>query len=131
MYPYMSHTTNLIKTCTFILQSLTKPPADYPDKKGLPHVQVALRMLSRNLVVQAGDVIPYIMCKVKPKSSPFIEPHDSYMRTYQSMECTARFCVFIGIAAAYYVSFQVCALLTNMFALHVRNMRLLKQSWLY
>eukprot|EP00731_Ephydatia_muelleri_P030456 Em0021g979a len=47
-----------------ITKSLTKPPADYPDKKGLPHVQVALRMLSRNQRVQSGDVIPYIMCEV-------------------------------------------------------------------
>ena len=47
-----------------LLQSLTKPPSDYPDKKALPHVQVALRMQSRNQHVQPGDVIPYIMCKV-------------------------------------------------------------------
>lgn len=46
------------------LQSLTKLPSDYPDKKNQAHVQVALRMQSRNQHVQAGDVIPYIMCQV-------------------------------------------------------------------
>ena len=46
------------------LQSLTKLPSDYPDKKSQAHVQVALRMQSRNQHVQAGDVIPYIMCQV-------------------------------------------------------------------
>ena len=56
----------LLHEIFFLIQALTKPPSDYPDKKGLAHVQVALRMQSRNLVVQAGDVVPYIMCKVKP-----------------------------------------------------------------
>ena len=46
------------------MQSLTKPPSDYPDKKSQPHVQVALRMQTRHQHVQAGDVIPYIMCQV-------------------------------------------------------------------
>lgn len=46
------------------IQSLTKLPKDYPDKKSLPHVQVALRMISRNEHVQSGDVIPYIVCEV-------------------------------------------------------------------
>jgi len=54
------------------LQSLTKLPSDYPDKKGQPHVQVALRMQSRGMHVQAGDVIPYIMCEVHTQLSIFI-----------------------------------------------------------
>jgi len=47
-----------------ITKSLTKHPQDYPDKKNLPHVQVAMRMMSNDVRVQAGDVIPYIICKV-------------------------------------------------------------------
>lgn len=47
-----------------ITKSLTKHPHDYPDKKNLPHVQVAMRMMSNDVRVQAGDVIPYVICKV-------------------------------------------------------------------
>ena len=63
-----SHTsTSHVTDCFSPSQSLTKPPGDYPDKKGQPHVQVALRMMSRNVHVQAGDVIPYAMCQVSPQ----------------------------------------------------------------
>ena len=48
-----------------ITKSLTKQPQDYPDKKNLPHVLVAMRMMSNDVRVQAGDVIPYIICKVR------------------------------------------------------------------
>jgi len=48
-----------------ITKSLTKHPQDYPDKKNLPHVQVALKMMSNDVRVQAGDVIPYVICKVR------------------------------------------------------------------
>ena len=48
-----------------ITKSLTKHPQDYPDKKNLPHVQVAMRMMSNDVRVQSGDVIPYIICKVR------------------------------------------------------------------
>ena len=48
-----------------ITKSLTKHPNDYPDKKNLPHVQVAMRMMSNDIRVQAGDVVPYIICKVR------------------------------------------------------------------
>ena len=47
-----------------ISKGLTKAPGDYPDKRGLPHVQVALRQLSRGMHVGAGDVVPYIICQV-------------------------------------------------------------------
>lgn len=46
-----------------ITKALTKLPKDYPDKKSLPHVQVAMRMISRNQHVQPGDVIPYVICE--------------------------------------------------------------------
>lgn len=52
-----------IKLDEFIIfKRLGKNPEDYPDAKSQPHVQVALRMKTRNLTVRAGDVIPYIFC---------------------------------------------------------------------
>jgi DNA polymerase alpha subunit A len=52
-----------IKLDEFIIfKRLGKNPEDYPDAKSLPHVQVALRMKTRNLTVRSGDVIPYIFC---------------------------------------------------------------------
>jgi DNA polymerase alpha subunit A len=52
-----------IKLDEFIIHKrLGKNPEDYPDAKSQPHVQVALRMKTRNVAVRAGDVIPYIFC---------------------------------------------------------------------
>ena len=45
-------------------QQLTKSPHDYPDKKSLAHVNVALRMLSKGRKVNPGDTIPYVICDV-------------------------------------------------------------------
>ncbi|XP_022788586.1 DNA polymerase alpha catalytic subunit-like isoform X3 [Stylophora pistillata] len=45
-----------------INKQLTKSPHDYPDKKSLAHVNVALRMLSKGRKVNAGDTIPYVIC---------------------------------------------------------------------
>ncbi|XP_063931450.1 DNA polymerase alpha catalytic subunit-like isoform X2 [Zophobas morio] len=45
-----------------ITKALAKPAQDYPDKKSQPHVQVALRMESRGLVIGSRDTIPYIIC---------------------------------------------------------------------
>lgn len=61
------------------LQSLTKPPTEYPDKKSLPHVQVAMRMLSRNVPVQSGDVVPYIVCEVGQTDTPHIPLSLNYL----------------------------------------------------
>lgn len=47
------------------LQALTKDPQDYPDKKSLPHVHVALWINSQGgRRVKAGDTISYLICKV-------------------------------------------------------------------
>ncbi|ESP04902.1 hypothetical protein LOTGIDRAFT_109334, partial [Lottia gigantea] len=47
-----------------ITKSLTKNPEDYPDKKSLPHVQVALRLNSKGgKKLRGGDTIPYIICE--------------------------------------------------------------------
>ena len=59
---------NLYKCSSFVFQSLTKSPDSYPDAKSLPHVLVASRLLKRGVRVQAGDVVPYIICKNTPSS---------------------------------------------------------------
>ena len=46
-----------------ITKGLNKNPRDYPDHKGQPHLQVALKMLSESKPVNIGDHIPYIICK--------------------------------------------------------------------
>lgn len=47
-----------------INKALTKDPQDYPDKKSLPHVHVALWINSQGgRRVKAGDTISYIICK--------------------------------------------------------------------
>ncbi|XP_020508693.2 DNA polymerase alpha catalytic subunit [Labrus bergylta] len=47
-----------------IHKALTKDPQDYPDKKSLPHVHVALWINSQGgHRVKAGDTVSYIICK--------------------------------------------------------------------
>ena len=47
-----------------ITKSLTKDPSDYPDKKSLPHVQVAIRLNSAGgKKIRAGDTVPYVICE--------------------------------------------------------------------
>ncbi|XP_069320522.1 DNA polymerase alpha catalytic subunit isoform X1 [Eulemur rufifrons] len=47
-----------------INKALTKDPQDYPDKKSLPHVHVALWMNSqRGRRVKAGDTVSYVICQ--------------------------------------------------------------------
>ncbi|XP_069007702.1 DNA polymerase alpha catalytic subunit isoform X1 [Embiotoca jacksoni] len=47
-----------------IHKALTKDPQDYPDKKSLPHVHVALWINSLGgRRVKAGDTISYLICK--------------------------------------------------------------------
>jgi len=47
-----------------IIKQLTKDPEDYPDKKSLPHVQVALRMNSKSggKKLRAGDTVSFVIC---------------------------------------------------------------------
>uniref|UniRef100_H3AR57 DNA-directed DNA polymerase n=1 Tax=Latimeria chalumnae TaxID=7897 RepID=H3AR57_LATCH len=48
-----------------IHKALTKDPQDYPDKKSLPHVHVALWINSQvGQRVKAGDTVSYIICQV-------------------------------------------------------------------
>ncbi|KAG2457229.1 DPOLA polymerase, partial [Polypterus senegalus] len=47
-----------------IHKALTKDPQDYPDKKSLPHVHVALWVNSQGgRKVKAGDTISYVICQ--------------------------------------------------------------------
>ncbi|XP_014669272.1 PREDICTED: DNA polymerase alpha catalytic subunit-like [Priapulus caudatus] len=47
-----------------INKALTKNPDDYPDKKSLPHVQVAMRLNSKGgKKLGHGDTITYIICQ--------------------------------------------------------------------
>lgn len=60
--------TRLVLVCQSSLplaQALTKDPQDYPDKKSLPHVHVALWINSQGgRRVKAGDTVSYVICKV-------------------------------------------------------------------
>ncbi|XP_012945500.1 DNA polymerase alpha catalytic subunit isoform X2 [Aplysia californica] len=52
------------QTLFYISKQLTKNPEDYPDKKSLPHVQVAMRYNSKGgKKMRAGDTVPYIICE--------------------------------------------------------------------
>jgi DNA polymerase alpha subunit A len=54
---------NRIPLQKFIInKGLTKNPADYPDAKNQPHVQVALAMLKAGKAVKSGDFVPYVIC---------------------------------------------------------------------
>jgi len=54
-----------------ITKALTKAPQDYPDAKHQPHVQVAMRMMSRGKAVRAGQDIEYIICDVDCEGPSF------------------------------------------------------------
>ena len=47
-----------------ITKQLTKDPSDYPDKKSLAHVQVAMRVNSGGgKKLRAGDTVEYVICE--------------------------------------------------------------------
>ena len=54
-----------------ITKSLSKNPDDYPDKKSLPHVQVALRLRAKGQHFRSGDTVPYVICEVGERLSLF------------------------------------------------------------
>ncbi|XP_061483331.1 DNA polymerase alpha catalytic subunit isoform X3 [Rhineura floridana] len=54
-----------------INKALTKDPQDYPDKKSLPHVHVALWINSQEgRTLKAGDTVSYIICQDGSNLSP-------------------------------------------------------------
>ncbi|KAJ1117106.1 hypothetical protein NDU88_005306 [Pleurodeles waltl] len=53
-----------------ITKALTKDPQDYPDKKSLPHVHVALWINSQGgRKMKAGDTVSYVICQDGSKLS--------------------------------------------------------------
>eukprot|EP00794_Sanderia_malayensis_P010093 gene10093-11124_t len=55
--------SNGVSTKKFqIAKALSKAPEEYPDKKSLPHVTVAQRLISQGKRVAVGDTINYIVC---------------------------------------------------------------------
>lgn len=61
----IQHFSFVLSYFLLFVQALTKDPQDYPDKKSLPHVHVALWINSQGgHRVKAGDTISYLICKV-------------------------------------------------------------------
>lgn len=80
------------------LQALTKDPQDYPDKKSLPHVHVALWINSQGgRRVKAGDTVSYIICKVSAGSE------------------TSFFCLFFLLVFQHVLTGSVCYSYTGWF----------------
>eukprot|EP01114_Cavostelium_apophysatum_P017174 TRINITY_DN5038_c0_g1_i2.p1 TRINITY_DN5038_c0_g1~~TRINITY_DN5038_c0_g1_i2.p1 ORF type:complete len:1439 (+),score=499.62 TRINITY_DN5038_c0_g1_i2:132-4448(+) len=69
IHTYLRHQAELIKTGKIALQkyiitkSLTKDPQDYPDKKGQPHVTLALKLRAKGKSVRVGDRIQFVICQ--------------------------------------------------------------------
>merc|ERR1712038_1561641 len=59
-----SNSGNVSLSDLAITKQLTKDPEDYPDKKSLSHVQVAMRMNSKGGAkkLRAGDTVAYVIC---------------------------------------------------------------------
>lgn len=53
-----------------ITKAITKDPKDYPDAKNQPHVQVALRLMSRGKAVRPGQEIEYVICEAPDGDGP-------------------------------------------------------------
>lgn len=81
-----------------INKGLTKNPDEYPDKKSLPHVTVALRLLSQGRRVAVGDTISYIICDDSTNLP-------SSQRAYHPDECAKN--INLKIDNHYYLSSQV------------------------
>jgi DNA polymerase alpha subunit A len=90
-----------IKLDEFIIHKrLGKNPEDYPDAKSQPHVQVALRMKTRNVAARAGDVIPYIFCAAEGDMSGNPAQaerarHPDELRKAGSETQTGLYCLFL------------------------------------
>ncbi|XP_071950860.1 DNA polymerase alpha catalytic subunit-like [Antedon mediterranea] len=82
-----------------IHKSLTKSPKDYPDKKSLPHVHVALWMNSQGgKEVGAGDTVAYVICEdgsALPASQRAYHPDEAKKQSH------------LKIDVKYYLSQQV------------------------
>ncbi|XP_065671533.1 DNA polymerase alpha catalytic subunit isoform X2 [Hydra vulgaris] len=81
-----------------INKCLTKNPDEYPDKKSLPHVTVALRLMAQGRRVAVGDTITYIICDDNSKLP-------ATQRAYHPEECLKN--SNLKIDYHYYLSNQV------------------------
>ncbi|XP_074594679.1 DNA polymerase alpha catalytic subunit [Brevipalpus obovatus] len=105
---FSSESLNLFE----ISKQLTKNPEEYPDKKNLVHVNVAMRrnsdpQLQRKF--KAGDVVPYIICLEKrdaSKPEPDFNRLPSTQRAFHPDELLARR-EELDIDADYYLSQQI------------------------
>ncbi|RKP01383.1 hypothetical protein CXG81DRAFT_12079 [Caulochytrium protostelioides] len=76
IHAYLTHVGEAVRegrtpiTKFIIYKNLTKNPNEYPDQKSQPHVQVALRAVSRGKQMRAGDTVPYIVCKQESPDVP-------------------------------------------------------------
>tara|TARA_B110000208_G_scaffold103301_1_gene128493 strand:+ start:746 stop:4078 length:3333 start_codon:yes stop_codon:yes gene_type:complete len=52
-----------------ITKGISKALHEYKQSKGQPHLKVATRMISEGKIVNAGDHIPYVICKGAPGES--------------------------------------------------------------
>jgi DNA polymerase alpha subunit A len=53
-----------------IAKTLTRAPEQYADKKGLPHVTVALRLNTKGgRKLKQGDTVHYVICNVSTRMS--------------------------------------------------------------
>ena len=68
IHNYLCHMKEKITSCPaskfVVTKSLSKAPELYPSATPLPHVKVALEMISQGQSVRVGDHVPYIICKL-------------------------------------------------------------------
>ena len=82
-----------------ITKQLTKDPSDYPDKKSLAHVQVAMRLNSGGgKKLRAGDTVEYVICEDGSGLS-------ATQRAYSGEEVKTNTC--LKIDTLYYLSQQL------------------------
>lgn len=104
IHDYLTSLTEKIKAGKIELQkfeinkSLTKNPDDYPDKKSLPHVTVAQRLLAQGRRVAVGDTISYVICDDNSQLP-------ASQRAYHPDECLKK--SSLKIDNHYYLSSQI------------------------
>ncbi|KAI3654051.1 hypothetical protein MP228_000770 [Amoeboaphelidium protococcarum] len=54
-----------------INKALTKSPDAYGDAKSQPHVQVALKLKKKGIIMKAGETVPYVICKDEDMTKSF------------------------------------------------------------
>lgn len=89
-----------------ITKSLTKDPSQYPDGKGLPHVQVALHLRRAGRRVRPGDYIKYVVCKEDRKAADGSQMSGFAARAYHVDE-VLRSNGELNIDVEYYLESQV------------------------